>query len=307
MDERFLYSIELGVGTWQWGDKGTWGFGRDYADDDVRAAFQASLQAGLSFFDTAEVYGLGRSERLLGRFLKESGKPALVATKFLPLFFRLRRASLLGALRGSLRRLGLAQVDLYQIHFPFPPVSIETWMAALAEAVQEGMTRAVGVSNYDLAQTRRAVAALSAHGVRLASNQVHYSLLHRQAEDSGLLGYCREQGIRLIAYSPLEKGILSGKYSATRPPPGKRGQGYPAEYLARIEPLLTTLRKIADARGKTPSQVACNWVICQGALAIPGAKNARQARENAGAVGWRLDEGERAELDRLSRQVGGPP
>lgn len=303
MSERFLDSLELGVGTWQWGDRSTWGFGRDYTDHDVHAAFRASLQAGLSFFDTAEVYGLGRSERLLGRFLKDAATPALVATKFLPLFFRLRRASLLRALRASLRRLGLTQVALYQIHFPFPPVSIESWMAALAEAVQEGLTASVGVSNYDLAQTRRAVAALGRQGVPLAANQVHYSLLHRQVEDTGLLSFCREQGVRLIASSPLEKGILSGKYSPTRLPPGKRAQDYDPAYLARVEPLLAALRTIAAARGKTPSQVALNWVICQGALAIPGAKSARQAQENAGALGWRLAPAERDELDHWSRKV----
>jgi aryl-alcohol dehydrogenase-like predicted oxidoreductase len=303
-NHNFLDSIELGLGCWQWGDSLFWGYGRGYAGADVRAAFGAGLAANVTFFDTAESYGSGQSERLLGEFIKASGKQVVVATKFMPYPWRLRRGDLLKALRRSLDRLGLKQVDLYQIHWPFPPIPIETWMNAMADAVEAGWARAVGVSNFNVAQTRRAYAALAKRGVRLASNQVHYSLINRKVEHSGLLALCQELGVKLIAYSPIEKGILSGKYTPDNLPPGVRRGLYRREYLTRVQPLIALLRNIGQAHGgKTPAQVALNWLIGKGALPIPGAKNAHQAEQNAGAAGWRLTAGEVAGLEAASEQV----
>ena len=161
----------LGIGTWQWGDSMMWGYGKGYAEGEIQAAFDASMAAGITCFDTAEMYGFGKSERFLGRFIRADGQPVVVATKFFPMPWRLGKGSLLRALRGSLKRLGMQQVDLYQIHFPLPPVSIETWMDGLADAVQAGLTRAVGVSNYSVEQTRRAHAALAKRDVRSFSRQ----------------------------------------------------------------------------------------------------------------------------------------
>jgi len=295
----------LGIGTWQWGDTLMWGYGAGYAEADLRTAFDTTVSAGITFFDTAEVYGFGKSERFLGQFIRARGQPVVVATKFFPLPWRLGKGSLLKALRGSLNRLGLAQVDLYQIHWPFPPVAIETWMDALADAVAAGLTRTVGVSNYNVAQTRRAHAALAKRGVPLASNQVEYSLLERTPERTGLLSLCQELGVTLIAYSPLRKGLLTGKYTPEHPPAGTRNRIFRSDYLARIQPLIGLLREIGAAHGgKTPSQVALNWLICQAALPIPGAKNARQAQENAGALGWRLTADEVTALSAASDAVG---
>src|SRR5664279_3035121 len=140
---RMPDSIEIGTGTWQWGDTWMWGFGRAYAEDDVRQAFKASLEAGITFYDTAELYGRGKSERLLGQFIRESGAHVIVASKFLPFPWRVTKSQLLAALRGSLKRLGMSSVDLYQIHFPMPPVCVETWANALADALDQGLTRAV--------------------------------------------------------------------------------------------------------------------------------------------------------------------
>jgi aryl-alcohol dehydrogenase-like predicted oxidoreductase len=294
----------LGVGTWQWGDSRMWGYGKGYAENEIRTAFDASLAAGINFFDTAEIYGQGRSERFLGRFIGSNGSRPMVATKFMPFPWRLGKGALMAALRKSLARLGLAQVDLYQIHWPMAPRPVEFWADALADAVAAGLTKAVGVSNYNADQTRRAHAVLAQRGVPLASNQVEYSLLHRDPERNGLLQTCQELGVTLIAYSPLAKGMLTGKYTPENPPPGLRGRRYRGELLAGIQPLIGLLREIGQARGgRTPSQIALNWAINRGAIPIPGAKNARQAQDNAGALGWRLTPDEVAALDGASDRL----
>jgi len=297
--------VPMGIGTWAWGDSSTWGYGRTHTDADLQAAFEASLAAGINLFDTAEAYGQGQSERLLGRFISTSQQPVVIATKFVPLPWRLRKQNLLDALRASLDRLGLKQVDLYQLHFPFPPVPLETWMDGMADAVQAGLVRAVGVSNCSVEQMRCAHAALAKRGVVLASNQVEYSLLHRAPERNGLMQACREMNVTLIAYSPIRKGVLSGKYTPENRPSGIfRSSLASRDYLARVQPLIALMREIGLAHGgKTPSQVALNWVMCKGALPIPGAKNVRQARENSGALGWRLSESEMAALDAASDRV----
>ncbi len=292
---------EMGVGVWQWGDARLWGYGKLYGEADIRAAFQACLARGLDFFDTAEVYGSGASERNLGRFIRESGRPVLVASKFFPFPWRWRRQAVLGAAQASLRRLGLERIDLFQIHFPLPPVPIETWMDGLADAFDRRLIRAAGVSNFGVKQTRRAHAALARRGVPIASNQVRFSLLDRRPEHTGLLDTCRELNVTLIAYSPLAQGLLTGKYSQHYPVRGLRTLRVGAPTYDRLGRLVDQLREIgAGHGGKTPAQVALNWVICKGAVPIPGAKTAQQAEENAGAIGWRLTREEVAALDAAS-------
>jgi len=303
-----LQGIDIGVGTWSWGDRLVWGFGGEYGQEEVRQVFDHSLDAGIRLFDTAEVYGQGKSEQLLGGFIQampeERRKSVIVATKFMPYPWRLGRGNLLRALRGSLKRLGLARVDLYQVHQPLPPINPETWMLAMSEAVQAGLTRAVGVSNYDRDWMQRSYDTLIREGIHLASNQVEYSLLDRKVEKSGLLRQCQDLGITLIAYSPLAMGILSGKYTPANPPRGIRGGRYGRRMLERIAPLIALLKKIGvNHAGKTASQVAINWCICKGTLPIPGAKNIEQAEQNAGVIGWRLTRDEVTELDEVSDKV----
>jgi aryl-alcohol dehydrogenase-like predicted oxidoreductase len=294
----------MGLGTWQWGDRFIWGYGRGYDEDDTRAAFERSLAAGIDFFDSAEVYGLGRSERLLGRYVRATSIPVITATKFMPFPWRLHRKSLHAALHRSLARLGLERVDLYQMHMPFPPVPIENWMLAMAENVHAGRVRAVGVSNYNAQQVLRAHRALAEKGIPLASNQIRYSLLDRQPERNQQLEMCRELGVTVIAYSPLAQGLLTGKYMPDNPPPGARGRQYSRELLERIRPLLALMHEIGDGLGgKSPAQIALNWTLCKGTVPIPGAKNARQAEENAGALGWKLDAEAVKALDAASAAV----
>lgn len=295
----------LGLGTWQWGDRMVWQYGKGYGEEDVRALFQTSVEAGINFFDTAEVYGLGRSETLLGDLLPTSDQRLVTATKFFPFPWRLTVRSLQRALRRSLKRLQLEQVDLYYTHWPFPPVPVEVNASWLATAVEQGRARAVGVSNYNADQTRRAHAILAERGIPLACNQIPYSLLHRDPERNGLLDTCRQLGVTVIAYSPLAQGLLTGKYGPDQPPPGMRGRRDQPAYLQRLTPLIATLRRIGDELGgKTTAQVALNWCICKETVPIPGAKNVRQALDNGGALGWRLSAAQVAALDKASAELG---
>ncbi|GAB4493061.1 MAG: aldo/keto reductase [Anaerolineales bacterium] len=301
---QFLHETEIGLGAWAWGDRVVWNYGKGYSDADIEAGFRIALENGVHFVDTAEIYGNGRSERLLGQFIKNSGKPVIVATKFFPLPWRWTKNSVTSALRASLERLGLERVDLYQIHWPSPLVPVERYVDGLAAAHRLGLTRAVGVSNYDKNQMQRACTTLAKYDIPLASNQVEFHLLNRSAEKSGLLARCRELGIRLIAYSPLAMGLLSGKYGPENPPPGVRGGRYAAK-LKEIQPLIRLMTEISQGYGdKTVAQVALNWVICKGALPIPGAKNVRQAEMNAGAAGWRLSAEQVQALDDASDKIG---
>jgi len=285
-------SCELGTGTWAWGDKRVWGYGKGYSDNDLRQAFTASISSGINFLDTAEVYGFGKSERLIGQFMHEQSSAVFLATKFMPVPWRLRRHDLIVALENSLKRLDVHEVGLYQIHQPIHLRSLNTWMDALVEAVEMGLTRFVGVSNYNADQMKRAHDRLAGLGVTLLSNQVEYSLLHRNPEANGVMKACHELGVKLIAYSPLAMGILAGKYSSHHTLKGYRGIRF-NRYLSQIEMLTGLLKEIGQGHGgKSASQVVLNWCITKDTFPIPGAKNAAQAAENAGAQGWRLTEEE---------------
>ncbi len=303
-ETRFLHAIEMGLGAWQWGDRVIWAYGQAYTDKDIRESFDVSLNLGVRFIDTAEIYGSGYSERLLGKFLKETDQPVLVATKYFPWPWKLTKGFIPRALKGSLERLGLDSVDLYQIHWPSITMSPETMMEGMVECVKRGMTRTVGVSNFGEKRMIRAYSTLAQHGIPLASNQVHYSLLSREVEKNGTLARCKELGIRLIAYSPLEKGLLTGKYSLENPPPGVRGGSQTIELLKNLPPVLKLLTEIGQNHGgKSTSQVSLNWLICKGALPIPGAKSAKQAEQNAGGAGWKLTEDEVSRLDEATDNV----
>ncbi|MGH7739565.1 MAG: aldo/keto reductase, partial [bacterium] len=240
----FLDQMEMGVGTWSWGDGVVWGFGQDYGASDLKAVFDESVKAGVRFFDSAEVYGKGQSEVFLGRFLRASSPEGIkTATKFMPFPWKFSTSHLLKSLRLSLKRLDLPRVDLYQVHFPMPFRSIEAWMEPLAQAVKEGLALEVGVSNYSRDQMLRAQDALGRSGVPLASNQVQFSLARRKNEFNGTLNECRKSSIRLIAFSPLGMGLLSGKYSRQNPPSGPRRLFYFGQ-LGRVEKLVELLREL---------------------------------------------------------------
>jgi aryl-alcohol dehydrogenase-like predicted oxidoreductase len=234
---------------------------------------------------------MGGSEKALGQFLPAARQQVIITSKFFPYPWRLRKSNLKAALQASLKRLQISQLDLYLVHFPWPPLPVETWVEALAEVKEAGLVRAVGVSNYNANQMRSAHAVLTKHNIPLACNQVEYNLLNRNVERSGLLALCKELGVTLVAYRPLASGLLSDRLT---------GQ---TNFLGP-QSLAQVIQRVGKAHGgKTPSQVALNWIICKGAVPIPGASKVRNLQQNAGALGWRLDEDEVAALDQAAKSV----
>lgn len=308
MDETVTFpgcdrpTAPLGLGTWAWGDKATWGMGgydQDLTEERIAEAWRASLDAGVTLIDTAEVYGGGESERIIGRLLAADPKrrdSLVLATKFMPMPHKLNvKGSMRDALRASIDRMGVERVELYQIHGPVSLRSKSALAEALAAVVDEGLTAAVGVSNYSIREMQSIHRALDERGVPLASNQIEFSLLRRRPETVGLIAECARLGVVPLAYSPIGQGRLTGKYSAASPPPASRTfSTHPMEAVDRV---VAVLREVGADHDRTPSQVALRWLIQKGAVPIPGAKNAEQAEQNAGALGWSLRDEEVTRLD----------
>jgi aryl-alcohol dehydrogenase-like predicted oxidoreductase len=297
----------LCIGTWAWGDKLFWNYGSDYGADQLKAAFNAAVEAGVTFFDTAEIYGFGMSEEFLGQFMQQTDTKVQIATKFGPLPWRFNGQSVAEALTDSLKRLRVERIALYQVHWPFTfLMSQQTLMNALADEVQRGRIESIGVSNYSAVQMREAHQFLAARGVPLAVNQVRYSLLNRQVESNGIVDTARSLGVTLLAYSPLAQGLLTGKYT---PDSGEKPKGaraidsrFSKEGLQKIEPVISLLRLLGDKYGRTPAQVSLNWLIAQGnVIPIAGVKTAQQVQQNAGALGWKLTDEEVVRLEQVSR------
>jgi len=263
----------LGLGT------NRWAYGKN--DEAVAQTFRAYVDAGGNFFDTAEVYGFGKSERLLGACLRQDARPTVIASKYMPLPSHPFKK----ALDGSLERLGVQTID--RIISIFLPGNIEKLMDQMVQAVADGKIRAIGVSNCSAAQMRLASARLARYDIPLAANEVHYNLLHRQPEVNGVLDACRELNVALVAYVPLASGRLASTSSSST-----RGS----------EALQTLLTTIAHKRSKSVPQVALNWLVRRDEhiIPIPGATSARHVQENAEALTWELSDEEFAAIDQAS-------
>lgn len=263
-----------------------WAYGEN--DDQVQKLYKALLDKDVNFFDTAEVYTGGKSERLLGECTRKDGRPADLASKYRPQASRQTEKDFTKALDGSLRRLGVDTIDLYYIHNPPSAQSIEDLMDYMAEALTEGKIRSVGVSNFDAEQMRRAAMRLEEHGVELAANQVEYSLHHREPEKNGVLEACNDLEVSLVAYRPLVRGQLASveKTGAFR----------------NQSTLDNLIKSIAEEHKGTPSQVALNWLLQKDELVIPipGTTSIDHAIENAGALDWVMSKAEFSELDEVS-------
>ena len=302
----------MGCGTWAWGNRLLWGY--DPAmDGELQRVFDRCVAQGVTLFDSGDSYGTGRlngrSEALLGAFaqayLGENQGQICLATKLAVYPWRLTPAAVVRAAAASAQRLG-RPIDLVQMHWStanYAPWQEGAFLEGLIQLYQQGQVRGVGLSNFGPRRLRLAHQRLAAAGVPLVSLQVQYSLLSTYpVTDLELKDLCDQLGIRLIAYSPLALGILTGKYGPQGPwPAGLRGWLL-RQLVPAVEPLLAALRAIAAERGKTPAQVALNWCIAKGTLPIPGAKTLAQAEQNLGALGWYLDGGEMAELEQASRR-----
>jgi aryl-alcohol dehydrogenase-like predicted oxidoreductase len=304
----------VGLGCWQFSEGFglVGGFWEALPSETVREIVDASLRGGINWFDTAEAYGKGRSEKALAAALEQLGKKpgeVVIATKWLPL---LRGASSIKkTIDERIACLSPFPIDLHQIHQPFALATVEAQANAMADLVEAKKIRTVGVSNFSAKRMRAAHAALARRGIPLVSNQMPYSLLDRKIESNGVLATAKELGITLIAYSPLAQGLLSGKFHddptliSKSPGPRKYLPSFRAQGLARSRPLVDELRKIAVAYGVTASQVALNWLLHfhgDTVVVIPGATKRRHAEENVGAMSFTLSREELNRIDELSRQ-----
>ncbi|MBC7107550.1 MAG: aldo/keto reductase [Methanomassiliicoccales archaeon] len=286
----------VSLGAWQWGMGMYWGYKKTLKKDDILLAKEKAVELGVNFIDTAEVYGWGTSERIIGEILSRKDE-MFIATKFFP--FRPTSDAVFRAVEKSLRRLRIDVIDLYQVHFPNPLQSVSRLMKNMERLIKQGKIRYIGVSNYGIKWLEKAQEALSFSDI--VSNQIHYSLIHRDPETNGLLDYCRKNKIGVIAYSPLEQGLLSEKYLTGEKITGLRRlkPSFSQRNLNRLKPLIATLELAASAHSKSIAQAALNWVIRdKNIVTIPGARNAQQIESNCGAVGWSFTEEELLSIER---------
>ena len=306
-----IHISPIGLGCWQFsegkgGAAGTWA---PVSVEETDGIVQAVLNGGINWFDTAELYGWGRSERAIARALKKSGKidqEIIIATKWNPI----------GRTAWSITRtIGKRQeclnpytIDLYQIHAPLGFTTRRSEMNAMADLVESEKIRSIGISNYSARQMRQAHEVLLSRGLRLVSNQVRFNLLDRSIESNGILDTAKELGITIIAYSPLSLGLLTGKFHKNPELLNNRRWLRRYQLRGKIESsreLVNTLEEIAQAHGVTPTQVALSWLINfhgDTVVAIPGATKVRHAEQNVGAMTFTLSNAELSQIDNLSKQ-----
>jgi aryl-alcohol dehydrogenase-like predicted oxidoreductase len=287
----------IGLGAWQFGAR-EWGYGEDYAGGGARDIVRRAIDLGVTLFDTAEVYGLGRSERILGEALGDRRDSVFLATKLFPI---LPLAPVVEQRAvASAARLGVRHLDLYQVHQANPLFSDRTIMRGMRTLQRVGLVGEVGVSNYSLARWQAAETAL---GGRVLSNQVRYSLADRTPEED-LLPFAAEAGRVVIAYSPLAQGLLSGRYDRDNRPGNRIRAANPLflpDNLDKASPLIGVLREVASAHSATPAQIALAWVIRHPAVAaIPGASSIEQLESNVAAADIDLADDEYAALNAAS-------
>jgi aryl-alcohol dehydrogenase-like predicted oxidoreductase len=287
----------IGLGTWQFGSR-EWGYGEGYAEGAARDIVRRARDLGVTLFDTAEVYGFGRSERILGEALGEERTEVVVASKVFPVapFPPVVRSRF----EGSARRLGLQRIPLYQVHQPNPVVPDSVIMPGLRQLLDSDRIGAAGVSNYSLARWRAADAAL---GRPVLSNQVQFSLARPAALDD-LVPFAEREGRIVIAYSPLAQGLLGGRYDVGNRPAGVRAANplFGTENLRRVQPLLDVLREVADAHGVRPGAIALAWLVSlPKVVVIPGASSVEQMEANAAAGDIDLRPDEQAALTSAAR------
>lgn len=284
----------IGLGTWQFGSS-EWGYGGEYARGVAGAIVHCAIELGVNLIDTAEVYGLGRSEKIVGEAISARRASVFIATKLFPIGLPFQVA---GRARRSARRLRVDHIDLYQLHWPSPLFPPRSTMPRMKRLVDSGLVGHIGVSNHSLEGWQAADRAL---GGAVLSNQVQFSLVNR-APERELLPWAQKEGRVVMAYSPLAQGLLSGKYQQAPPRNFRRmRRGFSAESRERVQPLIDALGEIGSRHSATNAQIALAWLIRKpNVVAIPGASSVRQFEENVAAADIDLSDEEDARLSALS-------
>jgi len=292
---------KIAMGAWAWGNDGT--FGNDYTAEDLKEVYETARKNGLNMWDTAVVYGMGVSEDILGELSKDTPREELLfSTKFTPQIEDGTPQAMQHMLDGSKKRLHTDVIDVYWIH---NPMDVEKYTPMLIPLAESGQIRQIGVSNHSLSEIKRAAEILGGAGLKISAVQNHYSLLNRSSEESGILDYCRENGIIFYAYMVLEQGALSGKYDTAHPFPAEsdRGKTY-NPMMADIEKLTGKLAEIGRAHGLSAAQTAVAWAVSKGTLPIIGVTKVRHVEEAAEAASVTLTLAEMALMEKIADEIG---
>lgn len=297
---------QIALGAWSWGAGAAGGdqvFGNHLFEAELKPVFEKAMECGLNLWDTAAVYGEGTSERILGSFVKDVRRDSVIlSTKFTPQIAGSSPDAMQEMIDGSKERLHTDVIDVYWIH---NPMDVEKWTPDLIPLAKSGQIKAIGVSNHNLAEIKRANEILAAEGLKVSAVQNHYSLLHRSSERAGILDYCKEKGITFYSYMVLEQGALTGRYSEENPFPEGTGRGEAYNpYLKELTALIDELKIIGTRFDASPAQVATAWAIAKSTLPIIGVTKVRQVEEAAKAVQIELTADEISRLERLGDETG---
>lgn len=297
---------KIALGAWSWGTGAAGGdqvFGNHLFETDLQPVFYKALECGLTLWDTAAVYGEGSSERILGNFIKNIDREKIIlSTKFTPQIATDSPTAMQDMLNGSKERLHTDFIDIYWIH---NPMNVEKWTPDLIPLAKSGQIKAIGVSNHNLSEIKRANEILRAAGLKISAVQNHFSLLHRTSERGGILDYCKNNDITFYSYMVLEQGALTGKYNTKRPFPAGTGRGDSYNpYLTEIEILVDELQKVGEKHHASPAQIATAWAIAKGTLPIIGVTKVQQVEEAAFAAKIILSDEEVNNLDSYGDKAG---
>ncbi|MBQ7198995.1 MAG: aldo/keto reductase [Selenomonadaceae bacterium] len=293
---------KIALGAWAWGSGAVGGnqvFGHNLESKDLKPIFDAAMSAGLNLWDTATVYGMGASEEILGNFVKTVEREKIfLSTKFTPQIAGMYDDSVEKMLDASLKRLNTDYIDVYWVH---NPADVEKWTPMLPALIKSGKVKSVGVSNHNLAELKRANEILNAEGCKVEAVQNHFSLLNRSSETSGILDYCKENGIKFFAYMVLEQGALSGKYNTKNPFPAgsDRAKSY-NPLLPQLEKLTDEMKKIGEKHNLSAAQVGTAWAINKGTLPIIGVTKIHHVDDAAKIIDVKLSSDEIAELEKFA-------
>jgi len=297
---------KIALGAWSWG-VGTAGgdqvFGNYLSADDLKPVFKKAIEHGLCLWDTAAVYGEGSSERILGNFVKGvSREDVILSTKFTPQIASASPDAMQEMIDGSKERLYTDIIDIYWIH---NPMDVEKWTPDIIPLAKSGQIKAIGVSNHNLAEIKRADEILAAEGLKISAVQNHFSLLHRSSERAGILDYCKENGITFYSYMVLEQGALTGRYTEENPFPAGTGRGDSYNpHLKKLAALIHEMEIIGTRFDANPAQVATAWAIAKGTLPIIGVTKVHQVEEAAKATQIALTDDEIRRLEKLGDETG---